>query len=55
MLLGRAYLYALMAGGEAGVDRLCALLEGDVRRTMALLGATSVDQLSPSMVCLRRR
>ncbi len=55
VLLGRAYLYALMAGGEAGVDRLCALLEGDVRRTMALLGATSVDQLSPSMVRLRRR
>jgi L-lactate dehydrogenase (cytochrome) len=55
VLLGRAYLYALMAGGEAGVDRLCVLLEDDVRRTMALLGVTSVDQLSPSMVRLRRR
>jgi L-lactate dehydrogenase (cytochrome) len=54
VLLGRAYLYALMAGGEAGVDRLCVLLEDDVRRTMGLLGATSVDQLSPDMVRLRR-
>jgi L-lactate dehydrogenase (cytochrome) len=54
VLLGRAYLYALMAGGEAGVDRLCALLEDDVRRTMALLGVTSVDQLDPTMVHLRR-
>ena len=53
VLLGRAYLYALMAGGEAGVDRLCALLEADVRRTMALLGATSIDDLSPEMVRLR--
>jgi L-lactate dehydrogenase (cytochrome) len=53
VLLGRAYLYALMAGGEAGVDRLCTLLEEDVRRTMALLGATSVDQLGPEMVRLR--
>jgi L-lactate dehydrogenase (cytochrome) len=53
VLLGRAYLYALMAGGEAGVDRLCVLLEEDVRRTMALLGATSVDQLSAQMVRLR--
>jgi len=53
VLLGRAYLYALMAGGEAGVDRLCALLEADVRRTMALLGCTSVDQLSSSGVRLR--
>jgi L-lactate dehydrogenase (cytochrome) len=54
VLLGRAYLYALMAGGEAGVDRLCVLLEEDVRRTMALLGVTSVDQLGPTMVWLRR-
>jgi L-lactate dehydrogenase (cytochrome) len=55
VLLGRAYLYALMAGGEAGVARLCVLLEEDVRRTMALLGVTSVDQLSPTMVRLRSR
>ena len=54
VLLGRAYLYALMAGGETGVDRLCVLLEDDVRRTMALLGVTSVDQLSPASVRLRR-
>jgi L-lactate dehydrogenase (cytochrome) len=53
VLLGRAYLYALMAGGEVGVDRLCVLLEADVRRTMALLGATSIDELSPEMVRLR--
>jgi L-lactate dehydrogenase (cytochrome) len=53
VLLGRAYLYALMAGGEAGVDRLCRLLEDDVRRTMALLGATSVDQLSSHSARLR--
>jgi len=54
VLLGRAYLYALMAGGEAGVDRLCVLLEEDVRRTMALLGVTSVDRLGPTTVRLRR-
>jgi L-lactate dehydrogenase (cytochrome) len=55
VLLGRAYLYALMAGGQAGVDRLCVLLEEDVRRTMGLLGVTSVDQLSSAMVRLRPR
>jgi L-lactate dehydrogenase (cytochrome) len=53
VLLGRAYLYALMAGGEAGVDRLCTLLEDDVRRTMALLGVTTVDELSGDLVRLR--
>ncbi|MGH3355402.1 MAG: alpha-hydroxy acid oxidase [Nocardioidaceae bacterium] len=53
VLLGRAYLYALMAGGEAGVDRLCVLLDEDVRRTLALLGATSIKELYPEMVRLR--
>jgi L-lactate dehydrogenase (cytochrome) len=53
VLLGRAYLYALMAGGEAGVDRLCTLLEDDVRRTMALLGVTTVDELAGDLVHLR--
>lgn len=53
VLLGRAYLYGLMAGGEAGVDRVCTLLQDDVRRTMALLGVTSVGELSPEMVRLR--
>jgi L-lactate dehydrogenase (cytochrome) len=53
VLLGRAYLYALMAGGEAGVDRLCALLEDDVRRSMALLGVTSVAELGSESVRLR--
>lgn len=55
VLLGRAYLYALMAGGEHGVDRLCALLDQDVRRTMALLGVTSLADLDPAMVGLRSR
>jgi L-lactate dehydrogenase (cytochrome) len=53
VLLGRAYLYGLMAGGEAGVDRVCALFEDDVRRTMALLGVTSVAELTPEVVRLR--
>jgi len=54
VLLGRAYLYALMAGGEAGVDRLCALLYDDVRRTMQLLGVTALDQLDTQHVQLLR-
>lgn len=37
-LVGRAYLYGLMAGGEAGVNRAIQILEAGVRRTMQLLG-----------------
>jgi L-lactate dehydrogenase (cytochrome) len=44
-LVGRAYLYGLMAGGEAGVDRALELLADQFTRTMQLLGITSVAEL----------
>jgi L-lactate dehydrogenase (cytochrome) len=44
-VLGRAYLYGLMAGGEAGVDRALDLLASQFRSTMQLLGVTSVAEL----------
>lgn len=49
---GRAYLYALGAGGERGVDRLLSWWADDVRRTMTLVGAASVDELDRSLVAL---
>lgn len=42
-LIGRAYLYGLMAGGRAGVDRALAILTSQLERTMRLLGVTSLD------------
>jgi L-lactate dehydrogenase (cytochrome) len=49
-LIGRAYLYGLMAGGEAGVKRAVEILSGQVMRTMRLLGVTSLDELTPHHV-----
>jgi L-lactate dehydrogenase (cytochrome) len=49
-LVGRAYLYGLMAGGEAGVDRTIAILSEQVSRTMRLLGVTCLDELNPAHV-----
>ncbi|MEV0341788.1 alpha-hydroxy acid oxidase [Nocardia sp. NPDC050713] len=49
-LIGRAYLYGLMAGGEAGVDRAIAILSEQVERTMRLLGVTSLEELTPQHV-----
>jgi L-lactate dehydrogenase (cytochrome) len=54
-LVGRAYLYGLMAGGEAGVDRAIEILSGQVSRTMRLLGVTSLDELQPGHVTQLRR
>ncbi|MBO0826309.1 MAG: alpha-hydroxy-acid oxidizing protein [Streptosporangiales bacterium] len=44
-LVGRAYLYGLMAGGERGVDRAIEILAEEVTRTLRLLGVRSVDEL----------
>jgi L-lactate dehydrogenase (cytochrome) len=52
-LVGRAYLYGLMAGGERGVQRVTDLLAGEIRRTMQLVGVTSVAELTPDRVRLR--
>ncbi|MBB4854183.1 L-lactate dehydrogenase (cytochrome) [Mycobacteroides chelonae] len=49
-LIGRAYLYGLMAGGEAGVDRTIEILSEQVARTMRLLGVTCLEELTPAHV-----
>lgn len=45
-LVGRAYLYGLMAGGRRGVARAAELLRLDLVRTMQLVGARNLAELS---------
>ncbi|HLQ80021.1 MAG TPA: alpha-hydroxy acid oxidase [Brachybacterium sp.] len=49
-LIGRAYLYGLMAGGRPGVDRTIEILSEQVVRTMKLLGVHALDELEPEHV-----
>ena len=49
-MAGRAYLYGLGAGGEAGVDYAIELLAEEMHRTMALIGCTSVAQIGRAHV-----
>jgi L-lactate dehydrogenase (cytochrome) len=53
VLVGRAYLYGLMAGGERGVQRAVDILRAEVTRTLQLLGVPSVAELTPDRVRLR--
>jgi isopentenyl diphosphate isomerase/L-lactate dehydrogenase-like FMN-dependent dehydrogenase len=48
--VGRAYLYGLMAGGQAGVERSLEILRDQMIRTMKLLGVNSLDELEPRHV-----
>ena len=52
-LVGRAYLYGLMAGGERGVQRVADILAKEISRTLQLLGVASVAELTPDRVRLR--
>jgi L-lactate dehydrogenase (cytochrome) len=44
-MVGRAYLYGLMAGGERGVARTLEVLQSEATRTMQLLGARSIAEV----------
>ncbi|AHG19631.1 lactate dehydrogenase [Chania multitudinisentens RB-25] len=46
VLLGRAYVYALAAAGEAGVENLLNLIEKEMRVAMTLTGAKSIAEIS---------
>ena len=50
VLVGRAYVYGLAAGGEAGVARTLEILRADVERTLKLLGCPSIAALDASYV-----
>jgi isopentenyl diphosphate isomerase/L-lactate dehydrogenase-like FMN-dependent dehydrogenase len=54
-LIGRAYLYGLMAGGREGVDKAIEILYGQMARTMKLLGVSSLAELTPEHVKILRR
>ncbi|NQX27496.1 alpha-hydroxy-acid oxidizing protein [Microbacteriaceae bacterium VKM Ac-2854] len=54
-LVGRAYLYGLMAGGEAGVNRMIEILGEQITRTMRLLGVNALEELNPGHVTQLQR
>ena len=54
-LVGRAYLYGLMAGGREGVDRMIAILSDQIVRTMKLLEVKTLDELTPAHVTQLQR
>ena len=47
VLLGRAWAFALAAGGEAGVAKMLGLIAAEMRVAMELTGVTRVDRIGP--------
>ena len=53
--VGRPYLYGLAAAGEAGVDMAYELLVAELRRTLQLLGCTTLAELRENAASLITR
>lgn len=54
VLVGRATLYGLAAGGGAGVARALKILKDEIDRDLGLLGVNSIDALGPHLLARRR-
>lgn len=50
VLIGRAYVYALMAAGEPGVERIFSVFRDQIDSAMAFLGVQSLHELNASHV-----
>jgi isopentenyl diphosphate isomerase/L-lactate dehydrogenase-like FMN-dependent dehydrogenase len=48
--IGRPYLWGLGAFGQAGVERVLAILHGELRSVMMQMGAPSLKDLTPALV-----
>lgn len=48
--IGRPYLWGLAAFGQPGVERVLALLQGELRSAMMQVGAPSLKDLTPALV-----
>ncbi|MEO5861141.1 MAG: alpha-hydroxy acid oxidase [Burkholderiales bacterium] len=52
-MIGRAWLYGLASGGEAGVARSLDILMKEIDLALALLGRTRLDELHPGILVAR--
>jgi len=50
VLIGRAFIYALATQGQAGVERLLAIMEKDLRTNMVLTGVKTVREIGPQLL-----
>jgi L-lactate dehydrogenase (cytochrome) len=53
VMAGRPYLYGLGAAGEAGVDQVLANFGSEMKRTMALIGCASIEELGSEYILSR--
>ena len=50
VMLGRAFVYALVAGGQAGVETLLDLFAKEMRVAMTLTGSSKISDIGPDAI-----
>ena len=50
VLLGRAWSYALAAGGEAGISKMLSLIEAEMRVALSLTGVTRISEINQTIL-----
>jgi L-lactate dehydrogenase (cytochrome) len=53
VLLGRAWAWALAAGGEAGITKMLGVIEAELRIAMALTGTTRISEINKNILAGR--
>jgi len=53
-MIGRPHLYALAAGGEAGVDHMLDFFHAGIEQTMALTGVNTIDAIDRELISEER-
>ena len=51
--MGKAYLYALGAGGQPGVERVLQKMKDEITRGMTLMGTRTIDELTKEKIAYR--
>ena len=52
---GKAYLYALSAGGQAGVEAVLKIMHDEIKRGMTLMGCRNIKELTKDSLIFRKR
>lgn len=50
VLIGRSWVYAMAAQGEAGVNKLLALYQQEIAATMGLMGVSRIEELNSDVI-----
>ncbi|WP_298810819.1 L-lactate dehydrogenase [uncultured Psychrobacter sp.] len=50
VLIGRSWVYAMAAQGEAGVNKLLALYQQEIAATMGLMGVSRIESLNSDVI-----